>query len=432
MNNKEKIFFFPSLGVKHFLFLFFFLISILKKVVQTFFEKNRSLAWDFFVLYLYDIGDILSIIPYLIIKKRTKAVKNSIIDNNNINAIDNNDINNNNNINIKNTNITILYYDPEDKTNKYRLYLKIFIISIVDFIAQISKLIFYIIIEEENLHVDLDDQNSILLFYIISTIIFSKLMLHDNFFKHHYFSILIDLLCLIILSIMDFIEIDKKNKNNLLIPIIYLFIKIFKYILYSFSNVLDKIIFLYDFVSPYALLLIKAIIQFFYLVIFSVPFVFKKLKDDNDGIEKTIFSMISIIFENKNFIMVSILYTINSFFYNIVMLQIINTFSPNHFIVAKIFEYIGIFIIGYIIRKEKEELEEIYLIIIKIIIFVLLIFASFIFNEYLVINICGLAKKTKLFLDYEAGSELSNKKEDESINSDFSKDIPLIKESDIY
>ena len=99
---------------------------------------------------------------------------------------------------------------------------------------------------------------------------------------------------------------------------------------------------------------------------------------------------------------------------------------------AKIFEYIGIFIIGYIIRKEKEEIEKIYLIIIKIIIFILLIFASFIFNEYLVINICGLAKKTKLFLDYEAGSELSNKKEDESINSDFSKDIPLIKESDIY
>ena len=86
----------------------------------------------------------------------------------------------------------------------------------------------------------------------------------------------------------------------------------------------------------------------------------------------------------------------------------------------------------YIVIKGKEDSKiEDYEIAIKIIMFILLIFASIIFNEYLVINICGLAKKTKLFLDYEASNEIDNKKLDESSNTDTNS-ISLIKEEDIY
>ena len=38
---------------------------------------------------------------------------------------------------------------------------------------------------------------------------------------------------------------------------------------------------------------------------------------------------------------------------------------------------------------------------------ILLIIASFIFNEIFVINICGLANGTKLFLDYKEQKDLS-------------------------
>ena len=38
--------------------------------------------------------------------------------------------------------------------------------------------------------------------------------------------------------------------------------------------------------------------------------------------------------------------------------------------------------------------------------FILLIISAFIYNEFLVINICGLSKNTKLFLDYEAENEI--------------------------
>ena len=39
--------------------------------------------------------------------------------------------------------------------------------------------------------------------------------------------------------------------------------------------------------------------------------------------------------------------------------------------------------------------------------YILLIIASLIYNEFVVINICGLANKTKLFLDYKEENDLN-------------------------
>ena len=266
--------------------------------------------------------------------------------------------------------------------------------------------------------------------------IFSKLMLYYELLRHHYFSFVIYILCLIVLSVLDILEIKQKNEKNgsLLYAIIYLIILIFKNIFYSFSDVLMKVIFLYDFISPYTLLLIKAIIEFFYLGIFSIPFIFKNMSNQ----KSTIFDMIAKDFKESKYIGIAIGFTINSFFYNILIFQIINVFSPNHFVVAKVIENIGVFALNYIIKgnqrgQKDEELEKkIYFIVIKAIMFVLLIFSSIIFNEYLVINICGLAKKTKLFLDYEAKIEIENRKSSDISSNSSENNYPLIKDSDVY
>ena len=97
--------------------------------------------------------------------------------------------------------------------------------------------------------------------------------------------------------------------------IIYIFIKIFSTILYSLENVFSKYIFLYNFISPYTLLLIKSIYHFFYLIIFSFPFIFIKIKNEK-GEPESIFSMIINIFDEKKYILIVIGYTINSFLYN--------------------------------------------------------------------------------------------------------------------
>ena len=51
--------------------------------------------------------------------------------------------------------------------------------------------------------------------------------------------------------------------------------------------------------------------------------------------------------------------------------------------------------------------------------YVLLIIASFIFNEIVVINICGLANGTQLFLDYKEQKDLSLINEIELNSSEY-------------
>ena len=110
-----------------------------------------------------------------------------------------------------------------------------------------------------------------------------------------------------------------------------------------------------------------------------------------------IFSMFKGIFEDKIYILYYSIYLINSFFYNILNFIIIDKFSANHSAISRIFENLGIFIINAI----QKDMEFDYHFGVRIIMYILLIIASFIFNEFLVINLCGLANDTKLFLDYK-------------------------------
>jgi len=381
MVKRKKYLLFPKLHLKHLLFLFFFIVVCMKKGVQIYFEQNQRIAIEFLKLYMYDIGDMFTIIPYLIVKKRIKNLINDKSEN------------------INDSNMEYIYR-PEANPYDRPAFKNVFILTIVDFIAQISPVIYYVVKGEQKTDINLGKLNSVLIFNIFAIMVFSIFILHTKFYKHHLFAILIDIFCLIILTILDLKNIIGSG-DNVTMPIIYIFVRIFSVILYSFENVLAKIIFLYNYMPTYTLLLNKSIFQFFYLVLFSFPFIFIKL-DDKDGESRLIFSMIADIFKDKIYIYIVIVYTIISFFSNNLYLKIIDVFSPNHFVISRIFEFFGIFIIDLIVYgPDKEE----YLIV-KIILFILLIISAFIYNEFLVINICGLSKNTKLFLDYEAENEI--------------------------
>ena len=62
--------------------------------------------------------------------------------------------------------------------------------------------------------------------------------------------------------------------------------------------------------------------------------------------------------------------------------------------------------------------------------YILLIIASFIFNEFLVINICGLANNTKLFLESKEIKDFSLMDENNE-NEDISEGI-VVYNNDIY
>ena len=412
MESKKKYLFFQKFRLTHLLFLIFLIIALIKKAVQLYFDNSPKLAIDFLKLYLYNIGDFLSIIPLLIMKKNIKN-KNTI-----------NNIEENEEQYKRKTDIDYIYNGPEDYRDFKKIFLKIFVFTLVDFIAQVLDIIFYVIKEDRNIQVKRINLNSTLIFNIISIILFSRCILNTKFYKHHFFAFLINIFFLIILTIVDIYQINNEKEGNITMSIIFIFIKIISIILYSFENVLVKYILYYYYMSTYSLLLIKSIFHFTYLITFSFPFFFKEV--DENGESKIVFYMIADIFSDKKYIFIAIGFTIVSFFYNNLMFKIIDFFSPNHFVISRTLENIGTFFIDLFMNGYDSK----FFLSIQIVVHFFLIIAALIFNEFLVINICGLSKNTKLFLDYEVEREINNelKSDDNTSDNDNHTNAALIEE----
>ena len=331
--SNKKYIIFPKPHFNHFLFLFFFISSVLKQYILKDIKGKNNLSIPIFKLYVYDIGDFISLIPYLIIRKKART------QNNNIENLTVQNTKEDINSNLSNSKM------KELNRKKRRAYLNMFFITILDFVAQISTVTYYLIVEKQNFEVKHGNMNAVLIFNIIALFLFSLLLLHTFFYRHHYFSFFITIACLIVIGSLDFVQIKNDVGDRFVYSIIYLAIKIFAAILYSMEDVLAKVMFLNYYYSPYSILLIKAIIQVFYLIIFSLPLCFIKFHDAN-GELKLLFSMFGNIFEKKMYILYYIIYLINSFFYNILNFILIDKFSANHSAISRIFENLGIFIIN--------------------------------------------------------------------------------------
>ena len=406
MNSEKKYFLFPKPHFNHLLFLFYFISSLFKQYIIKFIkgdikeikENEDNLSIPVFKLYVYEIGDFLSVIPFLILKKKTKLKSDTKSDN---------DTNKRNDYYIYND-VKIAQYNKKKKPTIINL----FIISLVNFIALISTIIFYLAEGKQKLVVHHGNLNILLVFNIIFLFVLTKFMLDIQLYFHHYFSFIIFIICLIIVTVIDCIAINQnikekndndsfKIKRDSIEAALYLVIRIFVVLLYSIENILAKIMFLKYYYSPYLLLLMKTIIKLFFLIIFSIPLCFPKFNYKDKSI--TIFAMIGYIFDDKMNILYYFIYLINSFFYNILNYLIIDKFSPTHTAIAYIFEYLGIFIIN----TATKDIEMDYKFGVRLIMYILLIIASLIFNEFVVINICGLANNTKLFLDYKEKHDLN-------------------------
>ena len=80
-------------------------------------------------------------------------------------------------------------------------------ISLFDFFALYINIIFKVIFNKEYSLVNKSGLNSIILFNIISNFVLSVLILYSPFYRHHFVSMAINLLFLIILVILDILNI---------------------------------------------------------------------------------------------------------------------------------------------------------------------------------------------------------------------------------
>jgi len=382
--EKKKYFFFPKPHLNHFLFLLFFVISILKKYVNTFFPQKPKIPLEFLELYIYNLSDFFSIIPLFILQKTTKR-KKEIIDSNS-------------NKDVKGGHGYI--YNNREKTNP-KSKIRIFILTISDYIAQISSVIFYVILNEMNIPMKFAKLTSLLIINVIVIFIISKLILHNHFYRHHSLSLLINIICLIVLIIVDISNIINYS-GEIKMQFIYIIIKIVQSILYSLEDVLIKVLILSYYLHPFKILFKKALFQFFYNIIFNFPFIFIKLRDKDEE-KEFLFPMIGRLFEDKINILITFIYAGISFIYNGTIFKIIDEFSPNHFAIARVIENFGILMLNIILEGADSQKNLVF----NLIIYILLIIAALVYNEFFIINICGLSKYTKYFLDFEAESEIS-------------------------
>ena len=126
MKPKIKRVLFEKPHINHILFLFFFISSLVKQYILKIVKEDDNLSIPVFKLYIYDIGDFLSLIPYIIIKIKSKSKVRE-------------------KRHKSEEEINYIYNDStksEFKKNMSYIILYMFLLTISDFIAQISTVFF--------------------------------------------------------------------------------------------------------------------------------------------------------------------------------------------------------------------------------------------------------------------------------------------------
>jgi hypothetical protein len=249
------------------------------------------------------------------------------------------------------------------------------IISIFDFVGKYANVTYSIIITKTFIYFKKIDLNTMYTINMIATCLLCVLILHSPIYRHHYFSLVINILFLIGLTIYDQIQILKKDDWNILFY--YNIMKVIAEIFYSCEDVISKI-----------------------LLSFYSIFIFVEIPDEK-GNNSIVFTRFWKIYENK----IDLLYVFglgaSNFLYNVNIFLLIDKFSPAHFTIGTCIEKLGSLLIS-----TKDGISKIGDFCFKLVLCLLLIIVCAVYNEIIVLNFCGLQKYTKMFMEKEAEKDL--------------------------
>ena len=277
----------------------------LKKITKE--EHNFYLPTRILInLYINNLSDFLSIIPYLISKRLLKKKQE-----------------NNTNAKIKENKISddvnLIYNDNNrSKTNKKKKAIILFciVVGIFDFLEKFALILYNIIYPEKEFN--LYHFSCIAPFEISFQFICSYFILKMHFYKLQYFSLFLNLGIFIIILIIDIIKFSiqtetEPNSYDGKVFIFYLLNAIF----YSIEFSLGKKILLEGFISIYLLIIIKG----FVVLILNLLFSFITLL-----VNKNIFSIIGFYFTDKKLILLMLAKIFSYFFANLFPWIIIDKF----------------------------------------------------------------------------------------------------------
>ena len=388
-----KYIIFSKFNRNYLLFLSDFIIVIIKEIIKKHEpSKKRDIVHSFHKNYIKTLSGFLSIIPIIIIKLRSKGISKNknkseqTIENKSQNSKETNDESPNN--------IEYIYVDMNIENNKKRSksILKLIILtSIFEFVAIYIEVTFVIIVKSDY-DVKKYEMNSSILFNVISKYVLSILILHSPVYRHHYLSLAINLICLIGLVIPDILNIQQPNQY------FYVLISI---ILYSFEDVFAKILLSFNSISPYLYLLYRGICVNILSLMYSIIFIFVKIHDES-GEKSCVFTRFWKIYDNK----INILFYFIEFFihylHQLNIFLIIDKFSIIHFVVGSILEYIASLLIFTIF--DGFDAKKFFT---KFPVYLIIFVSALVYNEFIILNFCGLQKYTKLFLQKIAKKEIN-------------------------
>jgi len=261
----------------------------------------------------------------------------------------------------------------------------------VDYFCQLLFLIFSLIFKKDEI-IPRKNNNYLLIIDILSRFIFCRLILDTYFYKHHIVSMIINLVVFIILGLFDIYNIFKQVDMEISIFFSFLIIQT---IAYSMEDVLNKIALSRESLTPYSLLYYKGIMEIPFLIITTIIVLYFQ-NTFND------FSLLDPEYQKYVLVRRS-LFIILNILRSIFLVKVIDKFSSQHLSILKVLESIFMFVYFLIHHDYKDNI--IYIPIISVS-FIIIVFTSLVYNEIIVINICGLQDYTQHGLDIQADKDL--------------------------
>ena len=227
----------------------------------------------------------------------------------------------------------------------------------------------------------------LILFDILSRVIFSKIFFKTKLYKHHFVSVIICIIGFIFMSTLDIFSISKNNSKNL----IYLLFVLPKYILFPLEDVINELIFKKNFIFPQKLMFIRGILEFIFVFILCLILIIIPNFDFNI---KNIFSKENLFLQ----LLFRFIFILVSLFRTFFLMKVIYLYNSQYvsFLII-VFTFIN-FGKSFIPNENNEADKDILLIIFQIIPLIIVFFGTLIYNEILIVNICGLNENTKKYI----------------------------------
>ena len=380
-----KYLIFAELSRNHFLFLIYFILSIIKEIVNHYIVSSNDAIHTFNKCYMCTLSDLLSIIPLTIIKMRSKDILKKTRESKKKETTE------------LTSDINYIYTTFEQRNEKRakRIIKLSILVSFLEFWALYINITYNIIILIHKIQIKKQILTCDISFNVISKFAFSSWILHTRIYKHHYLSLVINIMALVGFLIYDIITLPEPKS------IIYGLKRLVSLILYSLEDVYSKILLFFDSISPYTFLFYRGLFLNFLSLLYSIVFIFVEIPDEK-GNFSCVFSRFGKVYEEKINIILYILFFIINYFYNQNVLLIIDKFSPIHFAVATALETFGSLLMS-IWFGIKGNLTEFF---IKLAVYFILILAALVYNEFIILNFCGFQKYTEQNLRRNSNTEL--------------------------